>query len=91
MDRNLRDCFLIIPVRDITMINIELAPEKSCIRAVSYDEAVLYCFQLVIDGKTGWRLPTMGEYYNDSRLFLCWYVDDQWANLQNCIPVRDIV
>jgi hypothetical protein len=41
-------------------MNIEIAPfeyEKT----LSIDDAMLYCFTLNIDGKTGWRLPTLTE------------------------------
>ena len=39
---------------------IELAPEEYE-RVMPYDEAILYCFSLNIDGKVGWRLPTLNE------------------------------
>ena len=41
-------------------MNIELAPLEY-IKALTWDEARLYCFSLNIDGKVGWRLPTMRE------------------------------
>lgn len=28
----------------------------------SYDEAIMFCFSLDIDGKKGWRLPTRSEW-----------------------------
>jgi hypothetical protein len=34
---------------------IEISPREYWIRC-TYDEAVLYCFQLEIDGKVGWRI-----------------------------------
>ena len=37
---------------------IEFAPEKYWIELDWYD-AKVYCFSLTIDGKTGWRLPTL--------------------------------
>lgn len=30
-------------------------------KALSFEEAKLYCFSLNINGKTGWRLPTSAE------------------------------
>ena len=39
-------------------MKFEIAPEW--IKA-TWDDARLYCFSLNIDGKTGWRLPTVGE------------------------------
>jgi hypothetical protein len=41
-------------------MNIEIAPKEYEIRS-SWDDARLYCFALTIDGKTGWRLPTVKE------------------------------
>lgn len=43
-------------------LNIEIAPESS--QSMSYDEAILYCFLLNIDGKIGWRMPREVEYRN---------------------------
>jgi hypothetical protein len=40
-------------------MNIEIAPLEYYI-VCFYDEAMLYCFQLEIDGKRGWRLPHTG-------------------------------
>ena len=39
---------------------IERAPEEYH-KTLTYEEAVLYCFSLNIDGKTGWRLPSKEE------------------------------
>ena len=41
---------------------VEIAPKSTEIR-VNWDNARLYCFALRIDGKTGWRLPTMEELF----------------------------
>jgi hypothetical protein len=41
-------------------MNIELAPEEYT-KELTWDEAKLYCFALNIDGKVGWRIPTMAE------------------------------
>ena len=41
-------------------MNIEIAPKEYEIRA-TWDNARLYCFSLNIDGKVGWRLPTVKE------------------------------
>jgi hypothetical protein len=41
-------------------MNFEIAPKSTEIEA-SWDNARLYCFLLDIDGKTGWRLPTIEE------------------------------
>lgn len=41
-------------------MNFEISPKSTEIEA-SWDNALLYCFSLNIDGKTGWRLPTKQE------------------------------
>jgi formylglycine-generating enzyme required for sulfatase activity len=41
-------------------MNFEVAPKTTEIQA-TWDEAVMYCFFLEIDGKKGWRLPTKEE------------------------------
>lgn len=43
-------------------MNIEIAPKETEIQA-NWEDARLYCFSLNIDGKTGWRLPTMNELF----------------------------
>lgn len=44
-------------------MNFEIAPASTEIKATWYD-GKLYCFTLNIDGKIGWRLPTMEELCN---------------------------
>jgi hypothetical protein len=39
---------------------IEIAPKSTEILA-TWNDARLYCFSLIIDDKTGWRLPTKDE------------------------------
>ena len=41
-------------------MKFEIAPKETEIEANWYD-ARLYCFTLNIDGKVGWRLPTLEE------------------------------
>ncbi len=41
-------------------MKFETAPIKYP-KALNYEDAKLYCFALTIDGKTGWRLPTIDE------------------------------
>lgn len=40
-------------------MNFEIANIDDLI--LTYDDAKLYCFSLVHEGKTGWRLPTIEE------------------------------
>jgi hypothetical protein len=41
-------------------MNIQIAPFKYE-KKLSNEDAMLYCFTLTIDGKNGWRLPTIKE------------------------------
>lgn len=69
------------PVRDIEITvdlidNIELGPTTSCIK---WEDAKLYCFSLNIDGKIGWRLPTIEELdaiHERYKTFNSWYWSD---------------
>jgi hypothetical protein len=68
-------------------MNIEIAPKEYRIEC-SYNEALLYCFQLEIDGKRGWQLPTWFEYCNDVRIdAFAWQIGGE----QIVIPVRDLI
>jgi hypothetical protein len=76
---------------------IEIAPKEYHITTCSYDEALLYCFQLNIDGKMGWRLPKKDNEEETSSFFPIWREDDSSQNdavLKSrnfwCVPVRDI-
>lgn len=46
---------------------IELSPPVTDVR-LNWDDANLYCFSLNIDGKTGWRLPTLDEIMDISQV-----------------------
>jgi hypothetical protein len=41
-------------------MNFEIAPKSTEIQA-NWDDTRLYCFLINIDGKIGWRLPTIEE------------------------------
>jgi hypothetical protein len=64
-------------------MNFEIAP-KSTETYLKWDDARLYCFALNIDGKTGWRLPTINElveiYYTQHNLRL----DNYWSSTVAC-------
>jgi hypothetical protein len=72
---------------------IEVAPIEYH-TLLTRDEAIMYCFSLNIDGKTGWRLPTFEEYCTDALKGHNggWTLDDihhfniKWF----CYPVRDL-
>lgn len=69
---------------------IEIAPKEYQIDC-TYQEAVLYCFLLNINGKTCWRLPTYDEWINT--YIFGWYQDREISNnfiTKNICPVRDI-
>ena len=44
-------------MKDYTFKTIEMSPKEYQILG-TYDNAILYCFQLNIDGNAGRRLPT---------------------------------
>ena len=70
---------------------IELAPEEYR-QLLPYNEAVMYCFSLNIDGKVGWRLPTRTEFLTRSDIFGWWYSHDAITRTNRgiVIPVRDL-
>jgi hypothetical protein len=41
-------------------MNIETVP-KEYVKKLSYDDALLYCQLIEIDGKSDWRMPTVNE------------------------------
>lgn len=81
-----------------TNLNLEVAPVSPT--DLTYDEAMLYCFTLEIDGKIGWRMPTHYE-YNAFRCsltgvsvvkYFCWFVDrvGGLTPARRVYPVRDL-
>jgi hypothetical protein len=50
-------------------MSIEIAPEEYRVCNINWDAARLYCFSLNIDGKVGWRLPTVDELTGKRREF----------------------
>jgi hypothetical protein len=76
---------------------IEIAPKEYWIQC-TYEEAVLYCFTLDIDGKIGWRLPKKDENIiyessddNDFVNIFTWQADSGMDCTMRVRPVRDIV
>lgn len=72
-------------------MTIEILPSVTD-RNFSYDEAVLYCFFLSENGKTGWRLPTEQEYNSYTKIW-GWYLNDARQSSHKTLvvtPVRDI-
>jgi hypothetical protein len=57
-------------------MNFEIASKETEVR-LTWDEAIMYCFALNVDGKSGWRLPTKDElkeiYYAENDYELDWY------------------
>lgn len=68
---------------------IEIAPIDRELR-LSYEEALMYCFLLNIDDKTGWRLPTKDEWYDNDALMGCWYFGRPSKGKWLLAPVRSI-
>jgi hypothetical protein len=60
-------------------MNFEIAPKSTEIQA-NWDDARLYCFSLNIDGKIGWRLPSISElnqiYNSENDFDGVWYWSD---------------
>ena len=66
---------------------IEIAPTSE--NWLTYDEALLYCFALNIDGKIGWRLPTDQEFQYHYNI-RGWYLNEQCPEPLPVTPVRDL-
>ena len=66
---------------------IEIAPTSE--NWLSYEEALVYCFALNIDGKIGWRMPTDREFQNNCRI-RGWYLNEQCPESLTVTPVRDL-
>lgn len=60
---------------------IEIAPKETEIDA-TWDDARLYCFALNIDGKTGWRLPTIDELAEIYRSDNDFVKDGYWSSTE---------
>lgn len=80
---------------DFLLLDFEVAPREYQVK-LSRSDAILYCFSLNIDGKTGWRLPTNDEiekagmhhryfsiHWSDQKFF-----DDRYTPW--VVPVRDV-
>lgn len=63
-------------------MKFEIAPKETEVR-LNWADARLYCFSLDIDGKTGWRLPTIAEILkmhrsdNDLEVWYYWSSEDE--------------
>ena len=56
-------------------MKFEIAPNNNP-KVFNYDDAKLYCFALTIDGKIGWRLPTIDELrkiYTEKNVYRTYY------------------
>lgn len=57
-------------------MHFELSPPEYE-KTLTIDEAIMYCYSLNIDGKVGWRLPTISELQELGRMDIefpgsCW-------------------
>ena len=60
---------------------IEVAA-KEYERILNWDDAMLYCSLLVIDGKDDWRLPTLDELYDIHKSDNDFFVDvHYWSSI----------
>ena len=68
-------------------MKFEISPKSTEIQA-NWDDALLYCFSLNIDGKTGWRLPTVEElneiYQAENDFEETWY----WTSIESSYSVQ---
>lgn len=69
-------------------MKFEIAP-KSTEMQTNWEDAKLYCFALNIDGKTGWRLPTLKELFYISEYMPLFHMASalHWSNqksIQGC-------
>lgn len=57
-------------------MKFEIAPKSTEVE-LNWDDSRLYCFTLIIDGKTGWRLPNIAElneiYQSENDFEKQWY------------------
>lgn len=79
---------------DFLLLDFEVAPSEYQIR-LSRSDAILYCFSLNIDGKTGWRLPTDDETQKAGmhyRYFVVHTSDGLFHDYTTpwVVPVRDV-
>ena len=65
---------------------IKIAPIEYRIRC-TYEEALLYGFQLEIDGESGWRIPTKDESIRYA--IYGWFLDHD-SNYLNHIPLSSV-
>jgi hypothetical protein len=59
--------------------HIEISPIAYEIEA-SFDQATLYCWQLVIDSRKGWRLPTRSELFLMNENYQLQNVGTYWSS-----------
>jgi formylglycine-generating enzyme required for sulfatase activity len=60
---------------------------------MQYDEALMYCFMLEVDGERGWRLPTHDEYNDILGLSTqIWYYDEEHnvGEVWQVQPIKEI-
>lgn len=75
---------------------IEISPENYWMEC-SPTKAILFCKTLTIDGKTGWRLPTLNEWWDHDDLPYDAWIFDQVEDpflehtTQKVSPVRDLI
>ena len=80
-------------IKPFDSIPVKQAPD-SCIIMTTLEEAQLYCFSLNLDGKIGWRFPTLEECYHFNLSHQdYWHLNDIGTSVDQkylIFPVRDI-
>jgi hypothetical protein len=62
----------------VEVMNFEIAP-KETEDYLKWDDAKLYCFSLNVDGKTGWRIPTVRELREIDGISNDFRAEDYWS------------
>jgi hypothetical protein len=63
-------------------MHFELSPPEYE-KTLTIDEAIMYCYSLNIDGKVGWRLPTVTEMQELGRMELDDVPGSCWLNAKD--------
>jgi hypothetical protein len=76
-------------------MKLEFAPAEYQ-RFIPMSDAILYCFSLNIEGKTGWRLPTrneLTELHHETKDYMWCFAycqNDDLLSSRVCWPVREM-
>lgn len=81
---------------DLKIIKTEICPKEYWLKNCTFEEAVLYCFRLDIDGKKGWVMPYRNDLSLGSNIFVLavggiWFHENKdTLYTMTCVPVRKV-